>query len=178
MIIAIFLLIAISLVVINQVARIWIGATRTWAQGLAENLTLTIATDVQDGIANVWTWFFRYQIPSGNVIALKKLRDQLYAMTMALYSAGPVALPDDALIQIVVYDPSFRRMEEILWSGTYATIRQATKYDLETMISANLSMDVQEDYWIAIEVYDDGVALDVSECSIDIGVKRWTPVRV
>ena len=154
------------------------GATRQWGQGLAENLTVNLATDTQDGVTGVWTWFWRYQVPSGNVIAMKKLRDQLYAMTMVLFSAGPVALPDDADLQIVIYDPSFRRMEEILWSGTYKTIKNATKYDLETMISVNLSYDVQENYWIAIEVFDNGVDLDVSECSIDIGVKRWTPVRV
>lgn len=153
-----------------------IGSAFVMARSIPENLVLgTAGTNVQDGLAAVWRWFWKYQVPGGNVLAFKSQRNNKYAFSMTLYDAPTTALSDDALLRLVVYYADGLTMKKIVWSGTYATIKNGTKYNLEQMVVANEDFDVQPDEWIQWEVYHATHTLDVSETKMDIGVTRWVP---
>ena len=150
-----------------------IGGAYVLARSIPENLVNGSADSTQDGKAAVWTWFWKYQVPSGNVIAFKSQRNGKYAFAMTLYDAPTTALADAAQLRLAVYYADNLTFKKTIWSGTYATIKNGTKYDLEKMVVAVEDADVQPNEYLVWEVYHATQTLDTSESLIDIGVTRW-----
>jgi len=150
-----------------------IGGAYVQARSIPENLVNGTATTTQDGKAAVWTWFWKYQIPAGNVIAFKSQRNGKYAFAMTLYEAPTTALADIAQLRLNVYYADNLTFKKTVWIGTYGTIKNGTKYDLEKMVVANEDIDVQPDEYLVWEVYHATETLDTSESKIDIGCTRW-----
>lgn len=146
-------------------------------RSIAENLTRTstAAANRQDSLATVWMWVWRYQIPEGNVLAFKAIRDYRYAMTMILNLAPTTAMADATEVQLLVYHPDFNTQKTVLWKGTYGTIKNGTKYDIQKMIHITTSYDIQPAEWLVLEVYSATEICDISSSSIDLGCTRWVP---
>lgn len=155
--------------------HVFIGDRKVRARPLAENLVLgSFGTNIQDGKAAVWTWVAKYQVPSGNVLSFKTRREMRYAMTMTLNDAPTTAVSDDMEIRIVTYYPDGLQMKDIIFKGTYGSLKNGTKYDVDTMLTVNKDVDIQPDEWLNIEVYHATETLDVSASTFDIGTTRWT----
>jgi len=145
---------------------------------IAENLTRSsaVAADRQDGIAAVWTWFWRKQVNQGNLLAFKARRAARYSLAMTLYDAPTTALADAAEVRIVVYHADQETMKKILWKGTYGTIKNGSKYNIEQMLHVTQDYDIQPGEWLRFEVYHASETLDESASTEDIGCSRWVPL--
>lgn len=161
----------------NQIASVNIGGRIVPAVAIAENLvrTTTAAANQQDSLGAVWMWVWQYQVPSGNVLAFKTRRHSRYAITMVLLDAATTAMPDATQVRLSVYYPDNERLKTFLLNLTYGTISNATKYDVDTMLTVQNDIDVQEDEWLKLEVLHATATLDISVSSIDIGCTRWVP---
>lgn len=159
-----------------DIYRVWIGGVLTNARWLAENLvrTTALAANRKDGVATEWTAVWKYQVGGGNVLAFKARREARYAMTMELKSAPTTAMSDDTEVRLVTYYPDGLQMKKIIFKATYGTIKNGTKYDVQTMLHVNSETSIQPDEWLYLEVLHPTVVLDISESSIDIGCTRWT----
>lgn len=161
----------------EQIVVVNIGGRNVPAIGIAENLVRgsTAAANQQDGLAAVWTWVWQYQIPSGNVLAFKTRRHSRYAITMILLDAATTAMSAEAQVRLATYYPDNQRLKTFLMNLTYGTIANATKYNVDTMLTVQNDINVQEDEWLKLEVYHPTETLDISVSSIDIGCTRWVP---
>lgn len=155
---------------------VMIGGRRVRARPLAENLVRTTATaaNQQDSVGGIWYWVWRIQVPSGNVLAFKAIRKMRYALTMTLLDAATTAMSDETEVRLVTYYPDGLQMKDIIFKGTYGSIKNGTKYDVDTMLTVNKDVAIQPDEWLSLEVYHATETLDISVSSIDLGCTRWT----
>jgi hypothetical protein len=139
----------------------------------AENLTLsTPNVSTQDGTAAVWSYFFKYTVGAGMHLGFKPIRESRFAIVMELLKNTTSAMDDACEVRILSYKPDGERQDTVIWKGTYGQIKNSTKYDLQKMIVANNKVLVPENYILQIEAKHTSSTIDVSHCSVDIGVDR------
>lgn len=139
-----------------------------------ETLTLDsfASGDKQDCTAAVWDWFARYQIPTGNLLGFSSRRDRRFGTKWTLKDAATTAMSDDAIIRIVEYYPDQKRMKRILLEETYGTLKNASRDDIQKLITPNEEAVIPEGNWLRFECYHATETLDVSECTIEVGTLR------
>ena len=139
----------------------------------AENLTLTTPdVSTADGIANAWSYFFKYTVGAGMNLGFKPIRESRFAIVMKLLKNTTSEMDDTCEVRILSYYPDGERQHNIIWKGTYGQIKNSTKYDLQKMIVANNKMIVPENYLLQIEAKHATSTIDVSHCTVDVGVDR------
>lgn len=173
-------MILIALAVVLQI-RVWpirMGGIRRIARPIPENLVRgsAPATQQADGLANVWNDNWWLQVPDGNLFSFKVRRLYRYAFAMTLNDdAVPTAMPDDTEVRLIVRFADNLTFKSTIWIGTYGTIRQATKFDIETMITATQDTDVQPNEYLILQTRHITATLDISASSFDLGATRWVP---
>lgn len=142
---------------------------------LSERLTLSTADGIhtaKDSLAAVWDWVWKYKVPEGNAIDLYRLFEHRFATTWSLVKVGGGALADAAQIRLVVYKPDDTTMHKILLSSTYGTLKNASAYDREQMITVDDSFSVPPSWILALEAYHATEQVDVSASAVTIGAIR------
>lgn len=142
---------------------------------IADNLTNASFAVAANSVANVWSAILSQQVNQSNVIAFKARREYRYAMTMVLQDAVPAAMPDATEIRIVIYHPDGDQQKATLWKGTYGTIRQSSKFNVEQMIHTVKNADIQPGEFIRVEVLHPTVVCVIANSTVDLGVTRWVP---
>ncbi len=176
------LLLAMAMVQASGIARINMAGIRRRARPIPENLVRTSAPATQqvDGLASATLWNDNWwvQIPDGNLFAFKTRRLYRYAFTMVLNDdAVPTAMPDSTEVRLIVRFADNLTFKDTIWIGTYGTIKNATKYDIETLITATRDMNVQPNEYLVLQTRHPTATLDISECSLDLGMTRWVPAN-
>lgn len=132
------------------------------------------AADQQDSTgAGIWEWVWRIQPKEGQFYGFSSKRDRKAGTKWILKDAATTALGDIQELRLVIYHPDQETMKEIILHETYGTLKNASRDDIQKLITPTIESILSPGCWLRLE-HKGSETLDISECTFELGYLNMT----
>jgi hypothetical protein len=127
------------------------------------------ATSSQDSTgASIWEWVWKFQPQEGQYNGFSNRRDRKAGTKWTIMKNTTSAITDNARLRLVIYYPDGETQKAIILDETYGTLKNASRYDIQNLITPTMRKVLKPGEYLQLEV-NSSETLDISACTFEIG---------